>query len=242
MAMIEFEEETLWDKVSWRIGVVKDWFRNWVWPAWHLRNWLWRRYDLVRLGKMSRILKCHVRRTEYSDVLERMLFANAEMIREFVEDEDPERYVEWYGKYGHRYGDYDGPTMFPDRKGEYVMDLIKECHRFWTAELPNMKDEADWLLGFWANHLYFKKEVPCENPKGCAALVDDEEKYPKDLSAFDGEEMRWDILDRICGGDRSKILEKGFVSRRHAEMEAEMERKCQYYLHLGIELRPYLWT
>ena len=237
------EDETFLDWLGIEFRILKDHFQNWIWPAYHLRNWLYRRYDIVRLGRMSGILKSsHVKRTEYSDVLERMRLANAELIREFMDDENPEDHIEWYGEHGHKYGEFEEEVLFPDRKGEYVMDLIKECYRFWTVNLPRMEDEAGWLLDFWANHLYFKKEVPSKVVEGAVSLVDDEERYPKDLSAFDGIEMRWDLIDRICDGERSRILEKDFVFKKHDEMEREIERKCQYYLHLGIEMRPYLWT
>ena len=39
--------ETMW----WRI---KDFFSNWVYPAYNLRNFLFNRYDLVRLHEIKR--------------------------------------------------------------------------------------------------------------------------------------------------------------------------------------------
>ena len=58
----------------------KDFIENWVYPAWHLRNALYYRYDLVRMKRISRKIYC--------DVEERMLHANMELIVHFIEKEN----------------------------------------------------------------------------------------------------------------------------------------------------------
>ena len=85
MDMDDIFEEPRWhETVWWRI---KDLFSNWVCPAYSLRNFLFNRYDLVRLHG--------IRRHEYSDVMERMLQANMELIVFFIEKEKPEEHVVW---------------------------------------------------------------------------------------------------------------------------------------------------
>ena len=64
-----FEEPRWHETIWWRI---KDLFSNWVYPAYSLRNFLFKRYDLVRLRG--------IKRHEYSDVMERMLQANMGLI------------------------------------------------------------------------------------------------------------------------------------------------------------------
>ena len=116
---------SFWGKV-WRLlaedcwWAVQDFWRAFVWPADAVRNFLWRRYDLVRLPQ--------VKRHEYSDVVERMLWANVELLKHFLDEEDPEDHVEWYGEHGPKYtGEGGKPPLLPEFEGRYVMDLMKEA-------------------------------------------------------------------------------------------------------------------
>ncbi len=212
---------TFWGKV-WRFlaedcwWAVQDFWRAFVWPANAVRNFLWRRYDLVRLPQ--------VKRHEYSDVVERMLWANAELLRHFLDEEDPEGHVEWYGEYGLKYtGDGGKPPLLPEFEGRYVMDLLKEAYAWFTDGRARMKEDLDCLYDVWRK--YFS-----------------DGDAPSSLEAISGDGLPWEALDRLLGGDRSKVLDHSFLLKRQRELEDEICMLDQKYLHLIIECRFDMWT
>lgn len=217
--------------------------KNWIYPAYYLRNLLWNRYDLVRLkGIMSH---------EYSDCLYRMLLANMALIVEFMEKEKPEDHVCWYkdekGKdLGHHYGESPLTRLYlPEYKDRYIMDIIKEIYQWWTVDYPAYCADRDYILGFWSDVIYGKYNLETDDDDG-----DDDKLYPlvldKSGTAKTLEEVearpgiRWDILDRYFR--REDLLKGNFVRDKLTEMENKIALDEQKYLHLCIETRPYLWT
>lgn len=219
----------------------KDFIENWVYPAWHLRNALYYRYDLVRMKRISRKIYC--------DVEERMLHANMELIVHFIEKENPEKYTYWYqdengNDVGHKYGENKEDRLFyPEYEGVFVMDIIKEIYDWWTVRLVNMQDDYNYLLSFWATYLNGEmKSKPCANSTEFSEIYFDKSNCPKTLSALEGKDIKWDILDRYLDGDRNNVFVDNFVFGKVNGLELEMDRQKQKYLHLCIEMRPYLWT
>ena len=220
---------------------IRNLFEDWVYPAYKLRNFLFRRYDIVRMPGIGR--------SEYSDVVERMLHANMELIVFFMEKEKPEEHVCWYknesgADVGPRYGEgFDKDTLlYPEYHGRYIMDIIKEIYHWWKVDYPKLMTEKEYILSFWCKYVVGKmKSIPSNTPQYSQIVFDDKD-CPKNLSSFDGKDIDWELLDKYLDGDRNNIFEDGFVRRKIDLLENEIEMKTQRYLHLCMEVREYLWT
>lgn len=189
MTKIECSANKLFDILADRWFRLDRFIAHWIYPATHLYHLLFRRCDLVRLRGLSPY--------EYSDVMERMFHANMELVREFIEREDPENHVLWYGDdeiTGPKWHPADHP-MFPASKydGAYIMDIIKEVHHWYTEVYPALLKQLN-------------ENLP---------LI---ETTPEGVLTLDWK--------------RCKSSE---------ELERNLREDMQWYLHLCIELRPYLW-
>lgn len=85
------------------------------------------------------------------------------------------------------------------------------------------------------------KSKPAEQ-EGYNEIFFDTSECPKTLDCFDGENIRWEILDNYLDGDRNNIFVKGFVNKKMRLLETDIELQKQKNLHLCIEVRQYLWT
>lgn len=230
------EEPKWWEPVWWAIS---RFFDNWVYPAHYLKNWLFHRYDIVKLNELKRY--------EYCDVDTRMLYANMELIRFFIEKEKPEEHVVWYKDddgvdSGPKYGECkDWDVLYPEYKDKYIMDIIKEIYNWWTVELVRKEEECSYLLDFCCKYCWGKmKSKKLEGEM--YQMVWDRSTCPTGLKYFDDKDIRWDIIDKYVDGDRKHVLEERFLGDKMHELEREIEKEKQKYLHLCIEVRPYLWT
>jgi hypothetical protein len=201
--------------------------KDWIYPAYHLRNFLFHRYDIIKCPQ--------IKPYEYTDVSYLMLCANMELIVKFIEKENPEKHICWYTdeetgeELGHKYGEcelYD--IMFPEYKGKWVMDIIKEIYNFWKVEYPKYLEDDKYLLYFWCEYFSEIKSHFGYDAK-IAKSMDD---FPKDIN--------WDIITKYM--DKEKLFEKNYVLNKHHELQINIEKYCQKYLHLCIEIRQYLWT
>lgn len=215
--------------------------KNWIYPAYYLRNCLWNRYDLIRLKK----IKPH----EYSDCLYRMLLANMALIVEFMEKEKPEEHVCWYkdsdgNDVGHRYGENSKLRLYlPEYKNRYIMDIIKEIYHWWTVEHPAYCADRDYILGFWSDVIHGKLDLETDGDDDdkLYPIVPDESGTAKTLDEIEARPgIRWDVIDRYFR--REDLLQENFVHNKLMEMENKIALDEQKYLHLSIEVRLYLWT
>jgi len=218
--------------------------KNWIYPAYYLRNVLWNRYDLVRLKG--------VKPYEYSDCLYRMLLANMALIVEFMEKEKPEDHVCWYkddkgNDVGHRYGESPLARIYlPEYKGRYIMDIIKEIYHWWTVDYPAFCADRDYVLGFWTDVIYgnfiFDDDGDDDDDDDTLhTLTIDKSGTAKTLEEIEARPgIRWDVLDRYF--QRDDLLKEGFVRNKLTEMENKIASDEQKYLHLCTEVRFYLWT
>lgn len=227
----EFIKEDCW----WRL---QDFWKNYIWPAYHLRNYFFNRYDIV---KMPEIKRC-----EYSDVVQRVLWANVELLKFFIEKEKPEEHVEWYGDWGHKYIPNPithDPVLFPEYEGKYIMDLMKMTYKWFTEDRDRMNEDRDYLLDVWYRWLSGRRyTIPCEQDPEARELKIDESTIPTDLSFFDDKNMDWEILDRYLDGDRMNLIKKNFIFEKLNELENKIEQLDQKHLHLIIECRFSMWT
>lgn len=171
---------------------VTDFIKHWIWPAYHLKNLLFNRFDLVRLPG--------IKKYAYSDVVERMFLANMVLVKDFVEKENPEKYVIWYApddEIGGPRWHTDEHTMYAqasEYEGKYIMDVIKEVYEWYTEVYPTLTDFSAYLLDQW-------------------------------------DELR----------DGFPNIAEDYM-KEHTKMEKRIFDEKQKYLHLCVELRPYLWT
>ena len=264
-----FKKPNIFKRCWWRI---ENFFREWIYPAYSLKNSLFYRYDIVRMHDIPR--------TQYSDVLERVFLANMELLVDFMEKENPEKHVVWYkdeyGNEGHKYGEYEHanniPILFPEYEGKYVMDILKELHRWWKTDYPNLVEEKDILLSFWCRYvcgvmkskpwkgevdedmkerkqlsfwqktLQFLKIKEYDEEEEFQEIVFDTSECPTSLDDFKDEQVNWEVIDKYLDGDRNNIFVERFIKSKLDNLVQRIEQEKQRNLHLFIEMRNYLWT
>lgn len=230
-----------WEKLLMKCGWYKflNFIDDWVYPAHCLRNLLFYRYDLIKIPQLKPY--------EYSDMNYRMLCANMQMIVDFIEKEHPEKYVLWYkdengNDVGHKYGECEKYTViYPELKDKWIMDIIKEIYHWWKEDYPRLMEEKAYLLDFWSEYVCgtMKSGEPDEN--GLSPVYWDKTNCIKSLDDLKDKKVRWDIIDKYAA-KREDILIENFLHCVIREAEVKIENECQKYLHLCIEVRPYLWT
>jgi len=233
----EEEDESFWEKIKDEIDWIgwrtKDIFQNWFFPAYKVKNLLWKRYDLVRLP---------LKKTEYCDVLERMFQANMSLIVEFMEKEKPEDHVIWYGEEGHKYSECEKvKILFPEYKNMYIMDLIKKIYKFYKEDLPRMENEYSYLLSVWYDHLHCAHWQEDKNDSELLEIVEDPMPLTAELLKEKDKEFNWDIILKYVA-KKEDILIPNLLWNKTNELEWQIEEKKQHFLHLCIEVRNYLWT
>lgn len=211
----------------------KHFVNNWIYPGYYMRNLLWNRFDIIKMHK--------IKPYEYSDVVLRVAYANFELIKFFIEKENPEKHVEWYGEYGHKYGERPNiKILFPELKDRYIMDLIKEIYNFYTVELPKLESDKDYLLGMWSKYIYHIEVSFTNNCKKKLKLVRTTTNEMLEDPQFI-KDANWDIILKYIDNKNDFFVDKKIFNIID-ELEAEILRKTQYYLHLIIEVREYLWS
>lgn len=228
------------EKICWPI---ENFFEDWIYPGHYLKNYLFKRYDLIKIPNMKP--------WEYADISYKMKFAIFELIKNFIEKENPEKYICWYkdeegNELGHKYGENPNfPIMFPEKRNEWIMDIIKEVYNFYTKEMPELEKDISYIVEVnhkYVTHFDFKK---CENQEG---VKEGEEFYEMinvaDKRSIDDPEIQnlnWDILMKYFDNKEDVLDEKTIVKGLH-KAEWYLENKITYYMHLAVEVSPYLWT
>lgn len=214
---------------------------NWVYPGHYLKNLLFHRHDRIKVPQ--------IKPWEYCDITEIMLYANMELIIKFVEKEEPEKHILWYydeegNVAGHIYGEgekHGYSIIYPEYKGEFVMDIIKEIYNWWKDIYPREQKDYNYLLNFWANNLYGKihsEQIPGTDFGEMESDKSDTIKTLEDLYELKPD---WNILDYYFDS-RADILDEEKFKGVLGDLEKKMYNDCQKYLHLCIEVRPFLWT
>jgi len=213
---------------------ILDPLRDWVYPGYKLRNLLFNRYDLVRLKQLSK--------TEYCSIDERMFQANMELIVQFIEKERPEEFVVWYGDEGPKYGVNNENILYPELKGKYILDIIKDIYNFYKKDLLVLEDDYTYLLRTWSDFVFVPQhyEKPCEDDPSMVEIC----SIPWNEMKFDDEELNKlnkDILLKYLK-NIDEIKEENKLHDVMNELSTMIHNKKQYYLHLCIEVRNHLWT
>lgn len=208
------------------------WCKDWVYPAWNLRNMLFNRYDIVKMPK----IKCY----EYSDVVQRVEYANFELIKFFIEKENPEKHIEWYGEYGHKYGENPNiKILYPELKDKYIMDIIKEIYDFYTIKLVELNNDYNYLLTVWGTYCINFKTIYSDENKAVGQFISDKSNY--DLNSPEIQNLNWDLILKYINS-KEAFFEDKVLHNAFNELEKNIYEQTQYYLHLIIEVREHLWT
>lgn len=243
MNRIIFEDDTWFDKfldfINWYR--FKNLFKNWIYPAYDLKNLLFYRYDRIKIPQ--------VKPWEYTDIMHFMLCANMEMIVNFMEKEHPEKYVLWYkdkdgNDVGHKYGEYNTKIMFPELKDKWIMDLIKEIYNWWKVDYKKIQDEYDYLLEFYCDYIIGDVIFSKADENNLCECNFDKTKNPKTIKDFENlKNVKWEIINKYINNDKEILLnDERFSNEVLKKLEIKIFEQKQYYLHLCIEVRPYLWT
>lgn len=248
MSKIIFTDDTWWDKfldfIDWYR--IQDIFKNWIYPAYDLKNLLIHRHDTIKIPQ--------IKPWEYTDISYFMLCANMEMIVKFIEVEQPEKHVLWYkdekgNDIGHKYGEFEqyNKWLYPQLKDKWIMDIIKEIYHWWKIDYQMLLKERDYLLGFWCDRLVGDivfESVQDENNKNLdlCEIKHDKTNTIKTIEQLDQtRDLNWDILNKYIS-DKKLIIDEDYVNSVIKQLDQRIHNEEQYYLHLCIEVRPYLWT
>lgn len=237
---IKMYKLTLWEHISFP---VKNFIEDWIYPGWYLKNYLFNRHDLIKIPKMKP--------WEYADASWKMKFAIFELIKDFIEKEEPEKHLYWYkaedgNEVGYKYGENSNyPIIFPERRNEWIMDIIKEIYNFYTKEMIEIENEISYLVEI--NHKYVTKfdfeevenqdDVPKEERR--YRMVNVAEK--KSINDPEIQNLNWDIIMKYFDNKEDILDEKLIVEGIH-KAEWNLENKIKYYMHLAVDMSPYLWT
>lgn len=228
------EEPSIFKKCWWKIV---NFYESWIYPAHYLRNFLFHNYNKVKLPMFKPY--------EYLDVSVRMEFAVFELIKEFIEKEQPEKHICWYkdkegNDLGHKYGEYkNSVNLYPTLNGKYIMDIIKDIYRFYTKILPEMQKEKEYLLDVWSKYIFNGHYEPVEDKEDIVEWIHEKSNYT--LEDLEKENLNWNIILKYIEKKEDFFKEDLIHSKVH-ELENLINNEIQHNLHLAIEVRSYLWT
>ena len=228
------EAPPIWKKYWWKIEVF---YESWIYPGPYLINFLFRNYNKVKLPMFKPY--------EYLDVSTRMEFVIFELIKEFIEREEPEKHICWYkdkegNDLGHKYGEYKNSVdLYPTLNGKYIMDIIKDIYRFYTKVLPEMQKEKEYLLDIWCKYILNGHYEKVDGSEDFAEWVNEKSNYT--LEDLEKENLNWNIILKYIEKKEDFFKENLIHSKVH-ELENLINNEIQHNLHLAIEVRPYLWT
>jgi hypothetical protein len=216
-------------------------FTDWIYPGYCIKN-LFRRYDLIKIKSL--------RPYEYAEPDYLMFEANMELIVKFIEECEPEKHICWYTdedgeELGHKYGEnINLVMMFPEYKDKWIMDIIKEIYHWYKETLYNTKEDIDYLRYVLSTYIFGELTTKiCDDGSGLYKVVFDKKNAIKELKEFEDKNIYidWKTIDKYVK-NRKDILDETKFHRIIQEMEFQLERDKQKYLHLCVEVRPYLWT
>jgi len=217
---------------------ISEFRKNWIYPAYDLRNLLFHRYDLVRLPGLKP--------QKYCDCMERIFLANMALIVEFIEKEKPEDYVLWYedkdGRTGPKYGIPENTRLYlPEYHGQYVMDIIKKIYHWYKEVYPSLQKDSKTVLDFWYRvHCGEMKDAGMPDENGLIPFEFDKSGCPKTVQEIKAlPNIDWQIIQRYL--KEEEFLDGNLVQGKHTEIENRIFNESQEMLHLCIEVRSHLW-
>ena len=200
---------------------IQNFWKDWVYPGYNWKNLFFYRSNIVKLHRLNAF--------EYTDVCFRMFEANMELIVDFIEKENPEKWLDWYDE---NYGPKFESTYFPELNGKFVMDLIKKAYNYFKKELPEREADYLYLCKFWSDNFFYWKE--CEDNPEFYTL----EEHSYTLEELEKLNPNWNIILKYTS--KEAIVKPRMLNNVMSQIRIKNEADEQYYLHLCIELRKYL--
>lgn len=215
---------------------ISTFFTDWIFPGYYLRNLLFHNYNKIKLP----MFKCY----EYIDISERLKYTIFELIKEFIEKEEPEKHICWYRTKegedaGHKYGEGNRKGLFPSLEGKYIMDIIKDIYNFYTKVLPELEYERDYLLEIWSKYIYNIHFEEDEDLKDVLKVVTEPTNYT--LEDLEKENLNWNIILKYIE-KKENFFNENLIHEEYKKLDEFINHQIQYYLHVAIEIREYLWT
>lgn len=216
---------------------LSNFFENWIYPAYSLKNFLFHRYDLIKIKS--------IKPYDYAEPDQIMFEANMILIKKFIEEYNPEKHICWYvnnfgGDVGRKYGENENDTFFPELNGKYIMDIIKEIYNWYEKEYVEQLQDINYIHEFMKkNDIGAFEWIEKEDNKDYFVMELEEKNSPK--SVDDLIDVNWKIFDKYVK-NKTDILDFFKLMELINNIEKNIFKQKQKYLHLCIEVRPYLWT
>lgn len=198
---------------------------NWIYPAYCLRNLLFHRYDLVKIKK--------IKPWDWCDKSEALLWVNMQLIVDFVEKDGLEEAECWYVRKG--YGDNLKDRIYlPEEKGKYILDMIKEIYHWWKEKYPELCNDSYYITSYWVENISGETIIEEGN-----VLSNDNSACPKTFEELQKKEgIKWEILYKYL--TKEELLNETIVLNKCQEIDKRIFEETQKYLHMCVEVRPYL--
>lgn len=216
---------------------ISNFFENWIYPAYNLRNFLFHRYDLIKIKS--------IKPYDYAEPDQIMFEANMILIKKFIEEYNPEKHICWYvnnfgDDVGRKYGENENDALFPEYNGKYIMDIIKEIYNWYQKKYVEQLKDIEYIYEFMKkNDIGAFEWIEKEDNKDYFVMELEEKNSPKSIDNL--IDVKWDFFDKHFD-NRNDVLDFFKLMELINKIEKNIFKQKQKYLHLCIEVRPYLWT
>lgn len=200
-----------------------------------LKNLFYYRYDRIKVPE--------IKPWEYCDKTGFLLYADMKILVDFVQKQKPQERLLWYEdengiESGHKLGQDQKLKIFvQEYRGKFVMDVIKQIYNFWKIGYEQQKKQIKYLKEVFCTYIVGKMSVSEQTYQ----VLFDTTNLPVTVEEIK-DLVDWQILDKYLQGDRQNFFKERFLSNKIIKQEIFLQNECQKYLHLLIDVRPYLWT
>lgn len=206
---------------------IKDFFAD---KFINLQNIFYHRYDRVKVPQ--------VKPWEYCDKTGLLLYADMKILVDFIQKQKPQAYVMWYTEFGHKLGQDSKLNIYVQQyRGKWVMDIMMQIYEFWKVGYGQRMKQIEYVSEILYHYVIGKMSIS----QSSYQVLFDNTKLPKTIEEIK-EEVDWQILDKYLQGDRENLFNEQFVRNKIIQAQNQLQNDCQKYLHLLIDVRPYLWT
>lgn len=200
-----------------------------------LKNLFYYRYDRIKVPE--------IKPWEYCDKTGFLLYADMKILVDFVQKQNPQGRLLWYEdengiESGHKLGQDSKLKIFvQEYRGKFVMDVIKQIYNFWKIGYEQQQKQIQYLKEVFCTYIVGKMSVSEQTYQ----VLFDTTNLPSTVEEIK-DLVDWQILDKYLQGDRQNFFKERFLSNKIIKQEIFLQNECQKYLHLLIDVRPYLWT
>lgn len=122
------------------------------------------------------------------------------------------------------------------------MNLIREMYHWYTEVYPSLQLDSRILLDFWCRvHCGNLRDDGEPDEQGLVPCEFDKSECPRTLPEIKAlPDVDWAVIGRYL--TENEYLDEQKVRSKHTELEKRIFNESQMFLHMCIEVRPYLWT